>query len=114
MRGAYDQALQIRPTAIGIGDPLDDPPEREAEQADRDQADDPGTERADEHRLKRALAVAGPAAPADGRQQGEGADHAVDDAAGAVAEPGKALQGVAAEMQERDSHPDAAHAESRW
>ena len=60
------------------------------------------------------LLSAGPPALSDRRQDREGADHAIDHAARAVAEAREALEGVAAVSREGAPGQAARHSGSRW
>ena len=95
MRAAHREALRRRAAPVGIGDCLDAAPDGEAEEPERDRADDGGAEGAAEHRAQRPAAVAGATAGAEGGEHREAADHPVDEAPSTVAEPGEPLEGVA-------------------
>ena len=74
---------------------VDQPPERIAGQADRDQDEEHLAEGLLRDRFKSPLLVGGPAADAQGKLEGEDADDPVDQAARDEAGAGQPLEAVA-------------------
>jgi hypothetical protein len=91
--------LHVGTAMVGVRERLQNPPGAEAEEAKRDQDEPDLAEGLREQGLQGAAAAAGLAARADGGQERQGADEAINHASRAIAEPGQSLDGMAADLR---------------
>jgi hypothetical protein len=99
MRGPDAQAFYVGAAMVGIGQRFENAPGAETEEAEGDQNEPDLAEGLREKRLQRAAAASRLTARAEGSEERQAADKAVDHAPRTIAESGQGLDRIAADMR---------------